>query len=68
MKKRNTKQKEIINKEIMRFKTFFTAEDLYNKIKIIDKQIGLATVYRVLKDLRKNKKIYSYTCNGKVIY
>ncbi|MBD3249828.1 hypothetical protein GF336_07310 [Candidatus Woesearchaeota archaeon] len=67
-KTRNTKQKEIINKEVNRFKTFFTAEDLYEKVKVIDKNIGLATIYRFLKTLRKNGNIFSYTCDGKLIY
>jgi Fur family ferric uptake transcriptional regulator len=68
MKHRNTRQKEIINKEITRFKTFFSAEDLYNNVKEIDKNIGLATVYRHLKTLRKNKNIFFYTCGGKIVY
>jgi Fur family ferric uptake transcriptional regulator len=68
MKTRNTKQKEIINKEVNRFKTFFTAEDLYEKVKVIDKNIGLATIYRFLKTLRKNGNIFSYTCDGKLVY
>jgi Fe2+ or Zn2+ uptake regulation protein len=44
MKTRNTKQKEIIDKEIDRLKTFFTAEDLYEKAKTVDKNIGIATI------------------------
>ena len=68
MKTRSTKQKEIISKEINRFKTFFTAEDLYEKVKSVDKNIGLATIYRFLKKLRKDGNIFSYTCNGKLVY
>jgi Fe2+ or Zn2+ uptake regulation protein len=68
MKNRNTRQKEIINKEITRFNTFFSAEDLYYKVKKIDKNIGLATVYRHLKTQRKNENIYFYNCNGKIVY
>ena len=68
MKTRNTKQKEIINKEINKFKTFFTAEELYEKVRLIDKNIGLATIYRFLKTLRKNRNIFSYNCDGKLIY
>lgn len=68
LKTRNTKQKEIIYNEISKFHTFFTAEELYEKVKSVDKTIGLATVYRFLKTLRKNKNIFSYTCNGKLVY
>lgn len=67
-KTRKTRQKNIIDKEIKRFKTFFTAEDLYEKVKVIDKSIGLATAYRFLKKLRKNGNIFSYTCGGRLIY
>lgn len=68
MKTRNTKQKEIINKEINKLKTFFTAQDLYEKVKVVDKNIGLATIYRFLKKLRKDGDIFSYTCDGKLVY
>ncbi len=65
---RSTKQKKIIGKEINRFKTFFTAEDLYENVKSVDKNIGLATIYRFLKTLRKNGNIFSYACDGKLVY
>jgi len=68
MKKRNTRQKSIISKEISGFTTFFTAEDLYGRVKTVEKGIGLATVYRALKDLRKKMKIFSYACDGKLVY
>jgi Fur family transcriptional regulator, ferric uptake regulator len=68
MKTRNTKQKEIIGREIEKFKAFFTAEELYVKAKSIDKNMGLATVYRFLKNLRERQCIFSYTCDGKRIY
>ena len=68
MKTRNTKQKETINKEINKLKTFFTAEELFKKVKLIDKNIGLATIYRFLKKLRKEGDIFSYTCDGKLVY
>lgn len=68
MKTRNTKQKEIIDQEINRFKTFFTAEELFEKVKSVDNNMGVATIYRFLKTLRKNGNIFSYTCDGKLIY
>jgi Fur family ferric uptake transcriptional regulator len=67
-KSRNTKQKELINKEIEKIKNSFTAEDLYNIIKLKKSDIGLATIYRFMKELRREKKIYSYTCNNKLLY
>ena len=68
MKTRNTKQKKLIQKEIDKFKIFFTAEELYDKVKKIDNKTSLATIYRFLKRLRKLGDIYSYTCNNKLIY
>ncbi len=68
MKSRNTKQKEIIDKEIEKIKDFFTAEDLHNTVKKIYPDIGLATIYRFLKDLKKKKKIHTYTCNNRLLY
>ncbi len=64
-KSRNTKQKELIQKEIEKINNFFTVEDLHKKI---SKDIGLATTYRFLKELRKNGKIYSYTCDNRLVY
>jgi Fe2+ or Zn2+ uptake regulation protein len=65
---RKTKQKEIIMKEIDEIKKFFTAEELFEKSKKIDKKIGLATIYRLLKEKREKKELYSYLCDGKHVY
>jgi|TARA_Y100000310_G_scaffold195610_1_gene195582 Fur family ferric uptake transcriptional regulator len=67
-KSRNTKQKEIINKEIEKINDFFTSEDLYNIIKKKHPEIGLATIYRFMKELRKNNRIHAYTCNYRLLY
>lgn len=66
--KRNTRQKKILQQEIEKQKTFFTAEKLLEKTKIFDNKIGIATIYRHLKKLREEKKIYSYRCSGKTVY
>ncbi|MEA2036084.1 MAG: transcriptional repressor [Nanoarchaeota archaeon] len=68
MKTRNTKQKELIQKEMDKFITFFTAEELYDQVKKMDNKIGLATIYRFLKRLRKLGHVYSYICDNKLIY
>ena len=67
-KSRKTKQKELMQSEILKFTSFFTADELYNKIKEKDHNIGIATVYRFLKDLRRKKELHSYICNRKMIY
>lgn len=63
---RTTKQKEIIQKELNKINTFFSAEELHEKVK--NKEICLATVYRFLKEMRDNSQIYSYICDRKTIY
>ena len=63
--KRNTRQKEIIEKELEKIDTFFTAEELYDKVK--KKNIGIATVYRFLKE-KKDEELFSYVCDRKQIY
>jgi Fur family transcriptional regulator, ferric uptake regulator len=67
-KSRKTKQKEHIQSEISTFTSLFTADDLYDKIKKKDNTIGIATVYRLLKDLRKKKELHSYICERRMIY
>ena len=67
-KSRKTKQKEIIKSEISRHTSFFTADELFEKIKKRDPNIGIATIYRFLKELRKKKELHSYSCNRKMVY
>ncbi len=67
-KSRKTKQKELIQTEIVSLNSFFTADELYENIKKKDVTIGIATVYRFLKDLRKRKELHSYVCDRKMIY
>ena len=67
-KSRKTKQRELMQFEISTFTSFFTADELYEKIKKKDHNVGIATVYRYLKDLRKKKELHSYLCNRKTVY
>lgn len=65
---RQTRQKQAINRELESFKTFFTINDLYERIKRKDKKIGIATLYRFLKELKKKNLICSYRCQERQIY
>lgn len=65
---RETIQKGTIEKQIKEMKFFFTAEQLHTNVSKINKNIGIATVYRFLKDLKKNRKIHSYVCDRKSLY
>lgn len=67
-KSRNTKQKELLQAECLKFKEFFTAEELFKKTKTKDSTIGIATVYRFLKEMKKRSEVFTYTCDRKTIY
>ena len=65
---RQTKQKELLNEEVKKFNSFFTAEELLTKTNKRDSKLGIATVYRFLSDLLTKRQIHSYICNRKTIY
>ncbi|MGV8085469.1 MAG: Fur family transcriptional regulator [Candidatus Bilamarchaeum sp.] len=65
---RKTKQKESIENEIKGTKSFFTAEDLFEKLKKKDSTIGIATIYRFLKQKNENGELHSYRCGSKNLY
>ncbi len=64
--KRMTKQKKILHNALNSFKSFFNVEDLHAKIEPYN--LGIATVYRFLKNLEENQEIHSYICNNRKIY
>lgn len=65
---RETKQKKIIEQEISKSRFFFTADEIYERVLKVDNNIGIATIYRFLKDLKKNRDIHTYVCNRKSLY
>ncbi len=65
---RNTRQKEIITEEVDKFDRFFNSQELFDRVKKKDSKIGIATVYRVLKDLKTKHRLHSYTCDRRTIY
>ena len=66
MKKRNTRQKEIIEDVIKNQNHFFTAEEIHQ---ITEKEnISLATIYRFLKEKKEKLELYAYSCNKKQVY
>jgi len=67
-KLRSTLQKEIIEKHLNQINTFFTAEELHERVAKTHPRIGIATVYRFLRELKENNKIFSYSCNRKTVY
>jgi len=65
---RITRQKELIEQELSKINSFFSAEDLYNKVKEKDKNLGMATIYRYLKKANDNGELFAYTCNRRTVY
>lgn len=67
-KSRKTKQKELIYNLVKTLNGFFSAEELFNVVKKKDPQVGIATVYRALKELKEKNQIFSYICNRRALY
>jgi Fe2+ or Zn2+ uptake regulation protein len=63
---RKTRQKNIIKDALDKIDHFFTAEDLFEKVR--KENIGIATVYRFLNNLERANNVYSYVCNRKKVY
>jgi Fe2+ or Zn2+ uptake regulation protein len=66
--KRETVQKKIIENAVNSTKAFFSAEELYKKIKKNHPSIGIATIYRFLKLMQNERKIHTYLCDRKNLY
>jgi Fur family ferric uptake transcriptional regulator len=60
-----TQQRKIILEEIRKLRTHPTAEDIYKTVKPRLPKISLATVYRNLDFLEKNKQIIRLRFKGK---
>jgi Fe2+ or Zn2+ uptake regulation protein len=65
---RETRQKQLLQEELNSYTSFFTGKELFEKAHEKDKNIGLATVYRFLKDLRERGMLHAYTCNRRILY
>ncbi len=66
--KRETKQKKAIALEVSKTKSIFTTESIYEKIRKQNSKIGIATVYRSLKELEKERSIHAFKCDRKTLY
>jgi Fur family transcriptional regulator, ferric uptake regulator len=65
---RMTKQKRIIAEELDTFNTFFSADELHDRVRERDPGVGKATVYRYLKEIRGSHHLHSYHCNRRIVY
>lgn len=65
---RQTKQKALLQENLYRFDSFFTAEDLYHAAKKRDKTLGIATVYRFLKHAKDTHNLHTYIYDRRIVY
>ncbi len=65
---RATKQKEAIKFELDKIDSFFNAEELFERVKQKEKSIGMATIYRFLREAKEKGELFTYLCNRKTIY
>ncbi|HIH24949.1 TPA: hypothetical protein HA251_07995 [Candidatus Woesearchaeota archaeon] len=62
---RATKQKQSMAGAVESQRAFFTAAQLH---KMVSDEIGIATVYRYLKDEAKRGRLHAYSCGKSTIY
>ena len=65
---RSTSQKKAMEAELKGMEHFFSAEEFHERLVKKGGRIGIATVYRFLKDHKKNNRLYSYTCERRIVY
>lgn len=65
---RTTNQKILLNEEVKKQDTFFNTEEFYNKVSRRYSSIGIATIYRFLKQLEEKGEIHSFLCENRKIY
>lgn len=66
--KRTTRQKKLIDSCLSSFDSFFTAEELLEKVHQANNKLGLATIYRFLKSKVDAGELHSYQCDRRTIY
>ncbi|MDP3734355.1 MAG: transcriptional repressor [Nanoarchaeota archaeon] len=66
--RRLTSQKTLLQQELDHSTTLFDAEELYAKAVKKNSAIGIATVYRFLRECVDAGKLHSYSCDRKTIY
>lgn len=65
---RKTKQKRLLEKNLANINVLFTGEDLFKKVRENDPRLGIATVYRFLKENREKGDLHAYMCKRKIVY
>ncbi len=65
---RKTRQKALMEEVLSSSTSFFSAEEFFKKAQKEDFSLGIATVYRFLKETLKQGALHAYTCGRSLIY
>ncbi len=63
---RITKQKKLLKEIVTKLDNFFDAEEVYKRVE--KEGVGIATVYRFLKQLEEKEEIHAFICDERKIY
>ncbi len=65
---RTTRQKKALEEAMQGFSTFFSAEELLAKAQKKDPKLGIATVYRFLREQAASDGVHTYSHDRKQVY
>ena len=65
---RTTQQLELLQQTSKQLSDFFDAQTLHQEAQKSDEEVGIATVYRYLKDATKAGDLHKYRCNNRSVY
>lgn len=65
---RTTQQLEALQEATKQLRDFFDAQTLHEQAQKHDEEIGIATVYRYLKDATSQGDLHKYRCNNRSVY
>jgi len=66
MESRKTRQKAVLDTELRNISHLFSAEGLHERV--TGRGIGIATVYRFLRERASSGNLHSYSCERRVLY
>ena len=65
---RTTQQLQVLQEATKQLNDFFDAQTLHQQARKQDEEIGIATVYRYLKDATKTGELHKYRCENRSVY
>ena len=65
---RQTQQLEVLQQATQQLESFFDAKQLHAQAQKADPEIGIATVYRYLRDAVDARQLHPYRCGRRKVY